>query len=346
MIDDAISTLDAGGSLDEALAHDTFAQIMTGKADDERITRLLSLLAQRPVTVDELTGAARVMREHVELVPVSEEIRERLLDTCGTGGAPKTFNVSTAAALIAVAIGRQQGIPLRVAKHGNRSRTGRGSAEVLMQLGVNADASPEVQARCIEEAGVCFCFAIHHHPAIKHAMPARRALGHPTIFNLLGPLTNPAGARYQLIGCYDAEALEPMARTLSRLGSVHAMVCRGDDGLDEITTTTTTTAWVKSPRGVTREHRLHPPGFSGAVTIDDLGVGTVEEAAQLIEDIVDNKERGARAEIAIWNAAHAYRLMFEAKLEVEELFLQGQSAIANGHAREVLEDLKRVSHTS
>ncbi len=342
MIDDAIQTLEAGTPLSEDLAYTTFSAIMRGDVAEDRITRLLSLLAQRPVTTDELTGAARVMREQVTPVPVAEDIRDSLIDTCGTGGAPKTFNVSTAAALIVAGAGRTMSTPIRVAKHGNRSRTGRGSAEVLMMLGVNADASPEVQARCLEEAGVCFCFAIHHHPATRHAMPSRLALGHPTIFNLLGPLTNPAGAKRQVIGCFDAQALETMAQTLQRLGAERAMVCRGDDGLDEITTTTTSTIYALFDGRVSRE--TFDPGSLGLerTPLESLQVSTVEEGAHAIQAILAGDE-GPQTSIALVNAAAGLVVSGVCSTMVNGYAI-AHEAIVEGDAMRALEDLVRISN--
>ena len=206
-----LTSLLAGESLSEHNASSAFEAIMTGEAHHAEMGALLALLATRLPTTDELTGAARVMRDKVDSLETGFESNE-LLDTAGTGGAPKTFNVSTAAAIVAAASGA------RVAKHGNRSRTGRGSAEVLEALGVNVGASRVVQKRCLQETNVCFCFAIHHHPAAKHAMPVRKALGFPTIFNLLGPLTNPASAGRQVMGVYDSSFIPVVAETLARLG--------------------------------------------------------------------------------------------------------------------------------
>ncbi len=231
------------GPLCEVDAETLFEAVLSGHLDQAQIAGVLSLLAARGPTTDEVVGAARAMRRHVTPVPASDP--GSLVDTCGTGGAPKTFNVSTAAAIVAAAAGA------RVAKHGNRSRTGRGSAEVLQALGVNVDAPPGTQARCLDEAGVCFCFAIHHHPAMRHAAVVRRALKFPTIFNILGPLTNPAGATRQLIGVYD-EALVPLvAAALARLGSVRAMVVHSRDGLDEVSITAPTVVAEVSTRGIT-----------------------------------------------------------------------------------------------
>ena len=238
---DLLSILVAGGTLDRAQSGGLFRTILSGEADPAQIGAALALIQSRGVTTEELIGAASVMREHVAPVPVADSLRPRLIDTCGTGGAPTPRTASPAAAILPAAAGSAGGErSLLVAKHGNRSRTGRGSAEVLKQLGINIDATPEQQARCVEEAGICFCFAIHHHPAMRHAAGPRKALGFPTVFNLLGPLTNPAGARRQLLGVYDADRLESVAETLAALGTERAMVVRGDDGLDEITTTTTT----------------------------------------------------------------------------------------------------------
>jgi anthranilate phosphoribosyltransferase len=218
---DTLKTLLAGATLSVEETGRAFEAMMTGRVNEAEMAALLALLAMRAPTSDEILGAARVMRHHVDRV-TSDRDPAQIVDTAGTGGAPKTFNVSTTAAIVAAAAGAP------VAKHGNRSRTGRGSAEVLRTLGVNVDADRDVQGRCLTEAGVCFCFAIHHHPATRHVMPVRLALGFPTIFNLLGPLTNPAGAARQLMGVYDRRFLIPIAEALAALGSTHAIVVHSD----------------------------------------------------------------------------------------------------------------------
>ncbi|MFG0252213.1 MAG: anthranilate phosphoribosyltransferase, partial [Phycisphaerales bacterium JB038] len=204
------------------------------------------------------------------------------IDTCGTGGAPKTFNVSTAAALIAAAAGAN------VAKHGNRSRTGRGSAEILMALGVNVDATPEVQGLCLEQAGICFSFAIHHHPAMKYAIGPRKSLGFPTIFNVLGPLTNPAGATRQLIGVYRRELMRPVAEALQHLGAERAMVVHSEDGLDELSTTAPTHAAILENGEVelttidARALGIEPP----AGGLPDLQASDIDDAQRRIEGVL------------------------------------------------------------
>jgi anthranilate phosphoribosyltransferase len=275
-----------------------FQMMMTGEASHAEMGALLALLALRVPTAEELVGAARVMREHVARVPTASD-PETLVDTCGTGGAPKTFNVSTAAAVVAAAAG------VRVAKHGNRSRTGRGSAEVLKLLGVNVDASLDSIARCLDEVGICFCFAIHHHPATRNVMPVRQALGVPTIFNLLGPLTNPAGAQRQVLGVYDARFLWPLARALFELGASRALVLHADDGLDELSISAPTQILHVTRQGVTSE-RVAPEQVGlaraprEAVLARDL-----EHAAQLVRTVVTGEERGPARDMTLLSAAAA-----------------------------------------
>lgn len=227
----------APGTFSAAEAEELFGLLLQGELAEPQIAALLALIQRRGPTVQELIGGARAMRRFVREVPASAEhpgVLGPVIDTCGTGGAPKTFNISTAAAIVTAAAAGP--LRVRVAKHGNRSRSGRGSAEVLQGLGVNVDAAPAVQATCLDEVGVCFCFAIHAHPAMKYASGVRRSLGFPTIFNLLGPLTNPGRASRQVIGVYGREEAEKVAHALAGLGTLRAMVVHGFDGMDEITT--------------------------------------------------------------------------------------------------------------
>ena len=288
----------AGGTLPEAQARAAFEAIMTGTAHHAEMGALLALLATRLPTVDELVGAATVMREKVDRLDTGVAPAE-LLDTAGTGGAPKVFNVSTAAAIVAAAAG------VKVAKHGNRSRTGRGSAEVLAALGVDVDAGRDVQLRCLEETGVAFCFAIHHHPAAKHAMPVRKALGFPTIFNLLGPLTNPAGAGRQIMGVYADHFVRPIADTHARLGAVRAFVFHSRDGLDEFSIGAPThVADVR--HGTVEEYEIDPAALGlRPATIDELQVRDLDHAARLVRGILEGSEQGPARDITLLNAAAA-----------------------------------------
>lgn len=326
----------AAPSLSEARTHEAFSIIMRGKAGEAPIASLLTILARRGPTVDEVVGAARVMREHVTPVPVPADLRDSLIDTCGTGGAPKTFNVSTAAALVAAGAGA------RVAKHGNRSRTGRGSAEVLERLGVNVNAPPQTQARCLEDAGLCFSFAIHHHPAIRHAMPARRALGFPTIFNLLGPLTNPAGARRQLIGVYAPHLTDLLAAALRRLGSERAMVVHGDGGLDELSLTGANR--ISECRNGAVVCRVEDPstcGVKGDAT--DVAIATdLNDAAGIIKRLLDG-EPGPAREMAVLNAAAAL-VVADLAVDMAEGASRAREAIDTGAARRSLERLIETSN--
>ncbi len=338
-MDEHFQTLLDGQALSEQAAEGLFERLLGGELDDARIGAVLALIQTRGATAAELTGAARVMRRHVERIPYTPGEGERLLDTCGTGGAPKAFNISTAAALITAAAGRERG--LRVAKHGNRSRTGRGSAEILQTLGVNIEAGAETQARCLEEAGVCFCFAIRHHPAARYAATARKSLGFPTIFNLLGPLTNPADTGRQLLGVYAKRFVRPMGEALAALGAERAMVVHGADGLDEMTTTAATYA-CEVRDGVVTEREIDAAEFGLArAQLSDLQATDLEDAARVIRAVLDGEE-GPKLDITLWNAAGAL-VMGGAAEEFGAGLEMARAAVASGAARATLEDLARVS---
>lgn len=331
----ALKLLLSGETLSAEQTTTAFEAMMTGRVHHGEMGALLALLATRTPTSDEILGAARVMRAHVDPVR-SNCATDELVDTAGTGGAPKTFNVSTAAAIIAAAAGA------KVAKHGNRSRTGRGSAEVLKALGVNVDASRDVQARCLEEAGVCFCFAIHHHPATRHVMPVRLALGFPTIFNLLGPLTNPAGAKRQVMGVYDARFLRPIAEALAVLGAVRAMVVHSEDGLDEISLSAPTRI-MHVKEGNVREELLAPEDVNipsaprEAVTAHDL-----DHAVEMIRSVIEGSEQGPPHDMALFNSA-ATLLVAGMVDSIAEGLMKSQLAIQSGAAMQTLDTLAAVS---
>lgn len=340
---EAIRQLAAGTALTEAQAELAFEHVLAGHADDAQIGALLALLARNSVTVHELVGAARAMRRHVTRVPIDpSRLDGPIVDTCGTGGAPKTFNISTAAAVIAAAARGPRGERIYVAKHGNRSRTGRGSAEVLMQLRINVDASTETQARCLHDAGLCFCFAIHHHPAMRYAAGPRKSLGFPTIFNLLGPLTNPAGSQRQLLGVYDRRFVRLIADALAALGAEQAMVAHGLDGLDEITTTAPT-AIAQVRAGAVTESTLDAEQLGiPRASLEALRVDTLADAARLIRAILAGAGPEEPTNIALINAAAAL-IVGDACPDMTTALQAAREAITSGTAERTLDALARAS---
>ena len=326
-----------GQPLDEQQAVAAFELVMTGQASPVQVGALLAMLAQREPTLDEITGAARVMRDKVTRVEVPDGLT--VIDTCGTGGDHSNrFNVSTAAGLVAAAAGRPKGVG--VAKHGNRSVTSKsGSSQVLEMLGVKLFVNPMTQTRCIDEAGFCFCFAQAHHPAMKYAGPVRAELGFRTIFNVLGPLTNPAGAARQIMGVYDAALTESIATVLGRLGSDAAMVLRGQTpdgaGMGEISTC-----------GPTRISQLHDGKIDTyeldvttlgitACDPDDLAVSDPASSAKVIASVLAG-DQGAPRDIVLINAAAAL-LVAGAADELAHGLTLAAEAIDSGAARRVLD---------
>lgn len=337
-IHDILKRLVAGDRLGQHEAEAVFETLLDGGLDDAQIGALLAVIQARGASVDELVGGARAMRRHVTPVAAPVEPGEVLIDTCGTGGAAKTFNISTAAAILVAAVKPTTDIRrVLVAKHGNRSRTGRGSAEVLAALGVNIEAPPEVQSRCLREAGVCFSFAMKHHPAMRHAAGPRRSVGFPTIFNLLGPLTNPAGTDRQLLGVYAPELVDPIAGALARLGSVRAVVVHGAGGLDECSTLgPNRVAWVEN--GETRSDTLDPAllGITPPA-MDDLRAHDLEHGAALVREVLDGVP-GPRADIVRYNAAVAC-VVAGAAVDIKDGWARAGEAIDSGRARGVLDTL-------
>jgi len=292
----AIDALASGRdlSLDDAAA--VLSEIMAGEASEVQIAGFLIALRTKGETVDELAGLARTMRGFAAHVTVD---RDNLLDTAGTGGGRQTFNVSTTAALIAAGAG------CTVAKHGNRSATGlSGSADVLEALGARIDLGPDAVARCIEDVGFGFMFAPTHHQATRYVIPVRRELAVRTIFNFLGPLTNPAGATRQLIGVSDAAFLDTVAGALARLGSDRALVVSSEDGLDELSISAAT-AVVEVTGTQTRSYTVCPEEFGlDRAPLDAVSGGTPEQNAQTARRILAG-EIGARRDIAVLNAGAA-----------------------------------------
>jgi anthranilate phosphoribosyltransferase len=285
--------------------------IMSGAATNVQIAAFLTALRMKGETVEELIGFAQVMREKVARVPARADEsltgtdREMLIDTCGTGGdASGTFNVSTATAFVVAGAG------LKVAKHGNRSMSGLsgaslcGSADVVETLGVKLELTPEQVGRCVAEVGIGFLYAPLLHTAMKHVMAARREVGIRTVFNLLGPLTNPAGANAQVIGVAAATLTESLARVLAELGTYRAFVVHGADGLDEISNTGESRV-SEVREGVVRTYTVRPEDFGmPRASIKDLLGGDREQNAEIIRAVLDGKP-GPRRDIVLMNAAAA-----------------------------------------
>jgi len=280
---------------------DAFLHIMSGQASEAQVGGLLVGMAAKGTTVEELVGAATVMRE--KAIPISCDHRQIILDTCGTGGDVRhTFNISTAAALIVAAAG------VKVVKHGNRSASGMaGSADVLEKLGLRLESTPQQLAASLERANICFAFARLHHPAMQFVASARKGLGIPTIFNLLGALSNPGGARRQLLGVFAPELTDRLAAVLRELGSEHAWVVHADDGLDEISTLGPTRI-SELKDGHIHTWKLDPAELGmGYARLSDLQVQSTEEAAAALMGVLAG-EPGAKTEIAVLNAGAALHI--------------------------------------
>lgn len=321
---------------------EAFETIMTGGASPAQLGAFLALIQSRGATVQEITGAALVMRR--KLTPVEVPPGLRIVDTCGTGGDyASTFNISTAAAIVAAAAGRSA--HMAVAKHGNRAVTSQsGSSQVFDVLGVNLDVQPSTLSRCLEEAGLCFCFAPSHHPAMKHAIAVRRELGFPTIFNVLGPLTNPAGARHQVLGVFSPDLTEPIAHVLKELGTQRAMVVCGrcaDGVLDELTTTgSTQITQLDGDRITTMQLDVTTLGLA-LTDPHELQADSPQTSAEVIRGLLAGR-RGAPRDIVCLNAAAA---LFVADL-AEDLATGIQlaaDAIDGGTAATVLQMLVEIT---
>ncbi|MBS3735285.1 MAG: anthranilate phosphoribosyltransferase [Phycisphaerae bacterium] len=332
---DMLRTVMGGAHLAREQSEWAFGQIMDGLWSEAQVAGLLTALAIKGESVDEIAGAAAAMRDHV--VPIDTGGAD-VVDTCGTGGTGlSTFNISTAAAMVLAGAG------VTVAKHGNRTNTrASGSANVLEALGVNLDATPETVGQCLREAGVCFCFAIRCHPAMKHAAPVRKQLAVRTIFNLLGPLTNPAAARRQLMGVFDADLTETIAEVLGALGAIRAMVVHADDGLDELSTTSATKV-SEFRDGAVTTRRVHPEDFGLAVaTLDDLLVDSAEASADRIRRVLAG-ETGPDRDIVLLNAAAALAVAGKAETIGDGLTIASES-VDSGAAATALDALVRMSN--
>jgi anthranilate phosphoribosyltransferase len=333
VLTEAIDHVASGRDLTAGEAAAVLAQIMTGEASDVQTAAFLVALRTKGETVEELVGLAQTMRSLATPVHTGHD---DLVDTAGTGGGTPTFNVSTTAALIAAGAG------CSVAKHGNRSATGlSGSADVLEALGVRIDLQPEAVARCIEEVGFGFMFAPAHHGAMRHVGPVRKELGVRTIFNFLGPLTNPAGATRQVIGVSDPGMLDTIAGALARLGARKALVVSSADGLDEMSTSSSTRV-VEVDGPELGSYDLEPEDV-GLRRSDFASVrgGTPPENAATARRIFDG-ETGARRDLAVLNAGAAIYVS-GAVLTLEQGVRAAEAAVDDGRARDALERLVAVT---
>ncbi len=333
MIKEAIDTLVRGNSLTMEQAADVMKEIMDGEATPAQFGSFVTALRLKGETVEEIAGMARVMRE--KSVPVS--VSGPLVDTCGTGGdASKTFNISTTAAFVVAGAG------LKVAKHGNRGMSsGCGSADVLDALGVKIElGAPEVK-KCLEYVGIGFMFAPVFHPAMKYAAPSRREIGIRTVFNILGPMTNPAGAQSQLLGVFEESLVMKMAQVLCLLGCQHALVVHGEDGLDEITLGGKTTVCELKGEEISRYY-IDPEDFGFPRTgLSSLRGGPPQENADILRRVLRG-EKGPYRDIVLVNAA-ATLVAGDLAKDLEKGVRLASEAIDSGRAMEKLEGLITLS---
>ena len=335
MIGEAIQKLVEGQNLTEQEATAVMNEIMTGEAAPTQVACFLTALRMKGETVEEITGFAKVMREKAVRISCG---RKMLVDTCGTGGdLIKTFNISTAAAFVVAGAG------VAVAKHGNRSVTSKsGSADVLEALGINLKAEQQQAGQCIDEIGIGFLFAPAFHPAMKYALPIRKEIGIRTVFNILGPLTNPAGAQAQVLGVYHPDLTELMAGVLGNLGSRRAFVVHGMGGLDEISTFGETKI-SELKDGKVSTYQMTPDQFGiPEADIKDLAGGTAEENADILKAIFDGQP-GPQRDIVLLNAAAALVAAGKAA-DFSEGIAMGAQSIDQGQALAKLEQLR--DHTN
>ena len=348
MIKDAIAKVVERQDLSEEEMIDVMDQIMGGEATPAQIGAFITALRMKGETVAEIIGAARVMRARATPIRVGQVIdldrdeinvdRETILDTCGTGGSgTRSFNISTTVALAVAACG------VRVAKHGNRSISSAcGSADVLEKLGVNLNISPEKVANCITEVGVGFLFAPALHGAMKYAIGPRKEIGIRTIFNILGPLTNPAGADRQVLGVYQKRLVEPMAEVLSGLGCRRGFVVHGSDGMDEITLTGSTLVAVISD-GKVELQTIEPEQFGmQRCKLTDLQGGDAERNAEIVRSILAG-EAGPKRDVVVLNGAYALVAAGQAS-SVNDGIEKIRIALDEGFALAKLEALVEVSN--
>ena len=332
-----IQKIKNGGNLTSMEIEKVMNLIMTGRAVPEDVAEFLLKLRDKGPTVEEITAAAKIMRKFVLKISTRHDV---VLDTCGTGGdRQNTFNISTIAAFVVAGAG------VVVAKHGNRSVSSRcGSADLLEALGVNLNIEQEHLSECLDEIGIAFMFAQKLHPAMKHVAQIRKELGVETIFNILGPLTNPAMATHQMIGVYNRDLVLPVAEVLRKLGSKRAIVVHGSDGLDEVTTTATT--FVSEFNGhEILSYEIDPRELKIELSQpEQLKGGDIKKNVAIAEGILQGK-KGPQQDIVVLNAACGLYVAQKAKNIAQGIKLAGESIDA-GQALDKLEALKEFTHSA
>ena len=329
MLREALRKAASGEALTEAEAERALEMIMEGTAPPAATAAILTALRVRGESVSEIVGFARAMRRFAARVEAPDDV----VDTCGTGGDAKgTINISTAAAFVA------RGAGVTIAKHGNRAATSQsGSADVLEALGAEIELGPQQVSRCVKEAGIGFMFARTHHPAMKFVAPVRAELPFRTIFNLLGPLTNPAGAKRQLVGVFGGAYVRPVAEALRGLGAEKALVVHGTDGMDEITVTAETLVAEVGDAGI-EEYEISPGDLGlGLHATDGLLGGDAHLNARILRDVLSGEETGAARDAILLNAGAAIYVSDEAKT-IEAGVRLAEEAISSGAAHGALED--------
>lgn len=335
MIKNAIQTVINGKDLDFATAKMAMSAIMDGTATQAQIGALLTGLRMKGETVEEITACATVMREKgLRINPV-----RNVIDIVGTGGdGTNTFNISTTAAFVAAA----GGVP--VAKHGNRGVSSKsGAADVLESLGINLNLTPEQSEELLNKCNICFMFAQIYHSSMKYAAPVRKEMGVRTIFNILGPLANPAGATMQLMGIYDRKLVQPLAQVLANLGVVRGLAVSGNDGMDEVTLTGETHV-CEIRYGKLTLYDITPEQFGlSRCTLEDLVGGSPAENAKITMDILNGKERGPKRDVVVLNSAMALYLGID-NCSVSDSIKIAQDIIDSGKAAAKLEQFRRLTN--
>ncbi|EDP74116.1 anthranilate phosphoribosyltransferase [Hydrogenivirga sp. 128-5-R1-1] len=335
MVKELIKKISEFKDLEKNEVETLFRDLMEGKLTDAQIGAVLIGLKMKGETVEEITQAAKIMREKAVKVPVKD--KSRLVDTCGTGGDKvDTFNVSTITAFVIAGAGA------KVAKHGNRSVSSKcGSADIMQALGVNIEMPPQAAAKAIEEAGLAFLFAPIYHPAMKNVIKQRRELGVRTIFNILGPLSNPAEAKYQLMGVFDEKLVEPLAKVLRLLGIERGYVVHGKEGLDEVSITTETVVGEINGDEIS-VYTVKPEDFGlKRASLNEITGGDIECNLKIALDILEGKDKSAKTDFVALNAGFALSAAGVVD-NIKEGIELAKESIYSGKAYEVLEKLRNL----